>query len=137
MKSMLVVAGLLALLGSTGSGPAPGHVPAPPAALSAGTWQVEGADTIPWTAELTLLEEANGGWFDWRSARGDQGRELLTWNYDPATGTLLLTGRQVLGARGNITYGNYQARVIEGGRRLVDGTWWGPPCMEGEWEATR
>jgi hypothetical protein len=137
MNSMLVAAGLLALLGSAESAPAPEHVPAPPARLAPGTWHVEGEDTIPWTAELTLLEEANAGWFDWRSARGDQGRELVTWNYDPATGTLRLTGHKVLGARGNITFGNYQARLVAGGRRLVDGTWWGPPCMPGEWEATR
>jgi hypothetical protein len=134
MKAMLLaLCPLLVYLGAPEPAPAPEHH----APLPLGTWHVRGQDTILWTAELVLFEEANAGYFEWKSERGDSGRELLTYVYDPTTSTLSLTGNKVLMARGDIAFGSYRARVADNGRRLVNGTWWGPPCSEGVWEATR
>jgi len=111
--------------------------PEPRACPAVGTWQVEGTDSIHWSAELVLLEESNDGYFDWLSENGDSGRELLKYEYDPLTSTLRLHGFEIVEPHGNITYATYQATVVSNGRLIVDGTWWGPPAMSGFWEATR
>jgi hypothetical protein len=100
----------------------------------AGVWKVEGEDGVRWSAELVLAEPGHDGHFDWKSERGDSGRELVTWTYHPDTRMLVLTGHELRDAVGQIGLGSYIARVSADGRTIANGTW-GAPAVPGIWEA--
>jgi hypothetical protein len=114
--------------------PAPAASAAPAAPL-AGTWQVRGEDSVPWSAQLVLDADTQAGYFDWSSDVG-RGRELVTWSFDPRTGTVDLAGHALVEPRGRIGVGTYRATLAGDGTRLEDGTW-GPPALPGTWVASR
>ena len=112
------------------------HEPAAAPTTVAGTWEVRGQDRSRWTAQLVLDEQANQGYFDWRSEEGYSGHEIVTWVYDPDTSMILLTGEAMQDPVGPVGVGTYVARVADDGRSMVNGTW-GPPALPGTWEARR
>jgi len=90
----------------------------------------------PWSARLVLDEQSGKGHFDWLSAKGASGRELVTWSFDDRTAMLRLSGYEMLDPKGNIGVGTYEAELSDDGARLIRGTW-GAPALPGTWEATR
>ncbi len=101
-------------------------------------WQVKGMDSIAWTAQLVFLEESNVGYFDWKSADGaNSGREPFTYSFDDKTQVLRIWGAKIIDPKGNIIHAQYKATLSEDGKRLENGTWFGPGVLPGTWTATR
>ena len=103
----------------------------------ANTWQVKGKDSIEWTAKLVFLEEADAGYFEWKSADGASGREPFTYTFDEKTRRIFIQGQKIIDPEGNITHAQYTATLSKDGKRLLRGRWFGPGVMPGTWSAVR
>jgi len=102
-----------------------------------GTWNLVGKDLYGWSAKVVFLEESNSGYFDWKSEKGDSGREIFTYSFDEKTRVLSITGEKIIDPRGKIIQAQYRARLSKDGSRLEDGTWFGTNVLPGTWSATR
>ncbi len=106
-----------------------------------GDWLLTGNDGQDWQATLVFVKRQAldyQGYMNWRSLNGEQGSgvESFQGQFDPRNGKLLLHGKEISHAQGNIATGaTFEARVADGGQSLVEGIWYGPDIEPGTWSA--
>jgi hypothetical protein len=105
-------------------------------------WRALGRDqtNAHWEGYLTVEEAPEGylrtGHFEWAVKVGG-GRYHFDGTYDPATRVVRWVGFHVEDQVGLPGMATYQATLSADGRRLENGTWFGPQCIPGTWSAER